>query len=85
MEEFVNQKQPVGFSWTGVKKSTPGAINTDARAKVYDLWARKTLAGKYTKYQGIWLRNDVYEKERTKPPTPPDHLTPLEWPDDEEI
>ena len=62
--EYIKKWRPMKLRWGAIEKSRLGATNSDARKKVYKLWAKKNLFPKY--YIPIddqeWVRRDAYEK-----------------------
>jgi len=63
--QFINKKNPASLTWSAVYKSRHGAVNQQARKKVYKLWAIKNLfPDKYVPVSDeYWIRTDVYKKE----------------------
>ena len=67
--EYIKVKNPMGLTWSPVWRSSSspvvgGVNNPEARKKVYELWAKKSLfPDKYVSVaDNIWTRRDIYDK-----------------------
>lgn len=65
LSQYLERHKPKTMSWSAVSKSRAGAVNPQARGKVYAMWATKNLyPDQYVPIRNdYWVRRDVYDRE----------------------